>query len=414
VLISNIFMLCIVHAMRLIVPLVVLPVLARRLTGEQYGLYMFVTSLSVWFGLFVEYGFAISGTRDVSSATTSRAVRESVEGIQSAKMLLAIALIPFSIIAAMVLPPLHGHEGWAAVAWALAVLTGLSPVYYFQGKEELKLAGLTELSAGIGFLGASLLLIRSAEDFASLPVLLILTRFVVTGTLSYRMGKTVGFSAVLRPAWQRGCAALKGGFDFFLFQAAVSLYTSFNVVYLGFFCSPLQIGAYASAERLIRAGTGFIGQTSVAIFPRLNSLRTKKSANLDAVRVRALLAIAMLGFVGMAFSWGIAPWIAEFFPAGNVHEVASLLRAMSFLIPAIAMSNVLGFQFLVVDRHEKTFNRIILAAAVVNLLLASTFVIGYGPYGVAFSWVVTEWLIALMCAALVLHYRSNSQTNFAG
>jgi O-antigen/teichoic acid export membrane protein len=185
-------------------------------------------------------------------------------------------------------------------------------------------------------------------------------------------------------------------------------------VYLGFFCSPLQIGAYASAERLIRAGTGFIGQTSVAIFPRLNSLRTKKSANLDAVRVRALLAIAMLGFVGMAFSWGIAPWIAEFFPAGNVHEVASLLRAMSFLIPAIAMSNVLGFQFLVVDRHEKTFNRIILAAAVVNLLLASTFVIGYGPYGVAFSWVVTEWLIALMCAALVLHYRSNSQTNFAG
>jgi len=407
-------MLCIVQAMRLVVPLVVLPVLARRLSGDQYGLYMFVTSLSVWFGLFVEYGFAISGTRDVASATTSRAVRDSVVGTQSAKMILALGLVPLSLIAAAVLPPLRGHEGWAAVAWALAALTGLSPLYYFQGKEQLKLAGTTELVAGVGFLSATLVLIRSADDFGYLPLLLVLTRLAVTGTLSYRMGKAVGFATVLRPVWRRGWTALKGGFDFFVFQAAVSLYTSFNVVFLGFFCTPLQIGAYASAERLVRAGSGFIGQVSVAIFPRLNALRAKDPAGMDLVRVRALLAMVALGFAGMVAAWLIAPWIARFFPAGNADEVAAILRVMSFLIPAIAMSNVLGFQFLVVDRHEKTFNRIILAAAVANLAIASVLVTAYGPYGVASSWVTTEWLIALTCALVVLHHRSNSQTNFAG
>lgn len=413
-LISNIFTLCIVQAMRLVVPLIVLPVLASRLSGEQYGLYMFVTSLSVWFGLFVEYGFSISGTRDVASATTSKAVQASVTGTQSAKIMLAIGLIPISAIASMTLPPLHGHEAWAAVAWAVAALTGLSPLYYFQGKEQLKLAGTTELVAGIGFLAATLLLIRSPDDFGCLAVLLVLTRLAVTVTLSYYMGKAVGFAPVWWPVWRRGLATLKGGFDFFVFQAAVSLYTSFNVVFLGFFCSPLQIGAYASAERLIRAGSGFIGQVSVAIFPRLNALRTKDPANMDVVRMRALQAMAVLGFVGMMVSWVLAPWIARFFPAGNAGEVASILRVMSFLIPAISMSNVLGFQFLVVDRHEKTFNRIILAAALVNLLVASILVGGYGPFGVASSWVTTEWLIVLTCAIVVLHHRSNSQTNFAG
>ena len=407
-------MLCIVQAMRLVVPLIVLPVLASRLSGEQYGLYMFVTSLSVWLGLFVEYGFAISGTRDVASATTSQAVRESVVGTQSAKIMLALALVPLSLLASVLLPPLRGHEAWAAVAWALAALTGLAPLYYFQGKEHLKLAGTAELAAGILFLGATLLLIRSPDDFGYLPVLLVLTRFAVTAMLSYRMGLAVGFAAVLRPVWARGWVALKGGFDFFVFQAAVSLYTSFNVVFLGFFCSPLQIGAYASAERLIRAGSGFIGQVSVAIFPRLNALRAKDPAGMEMVRARALLAMMGLGLVGMLVAWVVAPWIARFFPAGNAGEVAAILRVMSFLIPAIATSNVLGFQFLVVDRHEKSFNRIILAAAAVNLLIASILVTGYGPYGVASSWVTTEWLIALTCALVVLHHRSNSQTNFAG
>ena len=50
---------------RILFPLILLPLLIRRLSTEYYALYVLVGALVVYLRLFVDFGFDLSGTRDV-------------------------------------------------------------------------------------------------------------------------------------------------------------------------------------------------------------------------------------------------------------------------------------------------------------------------------------------------------------
>jgi O-antigen/teichoic acid export membrane protein len=98
----------------------------------------------------------------------------------------------------------------------------------------------------------------------------------------------------------------------------------------------------------------------------------------------------------------------------NAQEVDAVLSILAVVIPAIALSNVLGFQYLLVDRKEKTFNIIIGVAAVVNVIIAYFLVLNFQVRGMALAWVIIEWLIAFFIAVVVFGMGRNSRLEAKG
>ena len=398
---KNILILSLVHVVRLILPLLVIPILTRRITPNDFGIYMYAISFSAWLSIFVEYGFNISSTREIAEKKNVREIFSVVAGTQSAKILLLLTSIPLLVFAIFFVPIFDGYWYWAVTAWLLGILTAFLPIYYFQGRENLKLVGITEIFCGLLMLGAVYVFIHDADELYRLAIIVIISRVISLSLLSWKMYAENDIRGLAFFNLQDGILNLKNGFNLFVFQGAVSLYTSFNVVLLGFYCSPAQVGAYAFAERLMRAGIGFLGQFSNAIFPRLNALKEKFPEKMEKLRLQVLISFLILGIVGMLATWEISPYIVMYMFAGEVDKVNKILWILGLIVPAISISNVLGYQYLLVDRREKLFNIIIFCAAIINVTMAFFLIRHYEAEGMAISWVLVEWMIAFVIAIAV-------------
>lgn len=403
------FILSLVHVVRLILPLLIIPILTRRIDASDFGVYMYAISFSAWLAIFVEYGFNISSTREIACAENEEKIFDVVAGTQTGKFLLILLTIPLLFVAIFAVPVFESETYWAITAWLLGILTAFAPIYYFQGREKLKIVGFAEITSGLFMLAAVYFFVQTKEDFYLLAIIVVMARFLSVAVLNWKM-----YAAQKKLRFQffnfkEGRSRLKSGFNIFVFQAAVSLYTSFNVVFLGFFCSPVQVGVYAAAERLMRAGIGFLGQFSNAIFPRLNALKTTNPEKMNKLRLQVLLGFFVIGIVGMGLTWLIAPFIVRYMFGEQATEVTEIIRILAFTVPAIALSNVLGFQYLLVDRREKTFNIIISGAAVVNIAMAYYFISFYQEKGMAIAWVSIEWLITIVIAATVFKISRNKK-----
>lgn len=406
-LLRNILILSLVHVVRLVLPLLLIPVLTKRIAADDFGVYMYAMSFAAWLAIFIEYGFNISSTREIACANKEEQVSSIVAGTQAAKILLIFITIPFLFFAAFLIPVFDGHVFWAVAAWLLGILTALSPIYYFQGREKLKIVGYVEVLSGAIMLCAVYFMIQGTEDFYLLAFIVLAARVLSLIILNWKMysGKNIGFRNLFD--FSVGIDKLKSGFNIFIFQTAVSLYTSFNVVFLGFFCSPVQVGIYASAERLMRAGIGFMGQFSNAIFPRLNALNAENPLKMKKLRTRVLIGFSALGVCGMLLTWLIAPTIVHYMFAEHAGAVLEIMEILALIVPAIALSNVLGFQYLLVDRREKVFNVIISCAAVINVVMAYFMILHYQTKGMAISWVIIEWLITIVIGVTVFSLSRN-------
>lgn len=398
---KNIIILGLVYAIRLILPLMVIPILTRRIMAEDFGVYMYAISFAAWLSIFVEYGFNISATREIASSNSKMEILSVITGTQSAKFLLVLATLPVLLATVFIVPVFEGNMYWAITAWLLGILMALTPIYYFQGRETLKIVGVAEIIFGALTLTSVYFLIHGPEDFYRLAIIVLLARFSSTVVLSCRMYDEcdVRISGIFN--LKGGLTHLKNGFHLFIFQGAVSLYTSFNVVLLGFYCSPVQVGAYASAERLMRAGIGFLGQFSNAIFPRINSLKLKFPEKVKNFRLQVLGGFFLIGLLGMVLTLGFGPIIVTYMFPSMAAQVTDVLKILSLVVPAIALSNVLGFQYLLVDRHEKIFNMIIACAAIINIVMAYFLVKMYQEKGMAVSWVIIEWIIVFAIVLMI-------------
>jgi len=357
---------------------------------------MYTISSAIWLSILIEYGFNIYSTREIASGNQEGSIRVII-GTQSAKVLISIALLPVYFILSTQFGIFKNNELWAIFSWLLAIFIGISPIYYFQANEKLKTVAFTELiSSGI-LLISVFGVVKNDENLILLAFLLIFTRFLAILFLTHLMMAETKLRWVKIFNLNIGLEYLKKAFHFFIFQGAISLYTSFNVVLLGMFSlSPIEVGEYASAERLIKAGLGFIGPLSQGIFPRLNKIKAQGGHGLKSIRRYALLAFLFIGFGGMALTLIFSRFITSILFSQDAIEISVILNILSLVIPAIALSNLFGFLHLVVERKEKSFNKIIFVAAIVNLFLSYFMIVNYGARGLAVGWVIIEWMIVGM------------------
>lgn len=408
---KNIAYLYAIQLLRLCLPLALLSVLTKVLTGAQYSVYVYTLASAAWLSIFVEYGFNVSATRRIAAAQAAgtQAVRGVLLETQAARWLLAGATLPFLAWATLASSVFAGHAEWAWSAWLLGVMTGLTPTYYFQAISRLRAVALLEVGGGVLTFGVVLLQIHGPDDFWWLCAVLVLVRLVIWQLLDRTMFREHQLRRRECLRAEPGLVALKDGWKIFLVQAAASLYTSFNIVLLGGVSTAHAVAVYGSTERLIRAGVTFIGQATSAIFPKLNALKVSDTRQLARARRLTLLAFAAGGLACLPVIWALAPLISDTLFHGTMPELTTALRLMAFVVPAIAISNVLAIHFLVVDHQEHLVNWIVFAAVPISLVAGYVLAREYGATGMAAAWVAIEWLVSIGLAAIIYHRHTRLQ-----
>jgi PST family polysaccharide transporter len=387
-----------------VVPLVTLPYVARVLHSSAFGLVVFSQGLSIVLTGLIDWGFTYSGVRDAAAKRDDRGqLTDAVARIRGAQLLLAAASIPVAFGAFLVVPKMHDHPGFLALAWIAAVATGLSPGWYFVGIERLRLISLIQL--GFRVAGAALTFVLVHHPSQAWIVMALFAASSLAGWLAsdLLMYRRVEFRApMLRPAID----AVRGATPLFIGTVATTLYTSFNVVLLGLFVPSARVAHFGAGERILRVSLQVLGPIGAAVYPRLAALQ----ADGRRERARRLLgiAVAAAGAVGLLLAAGLAVFASTIvkilFGREFVHEAAPILRILVLIIP-IAIVGAIAGTWLMTLHQDRLVVRIVLRAGLLNIVLGCILTPLFGPIGMAWSVVAAEATAAI--GGLVAVYRAD-------
>jgi PST family polysaccharide transporter len=187
---------------------------------------------------------------------------------------------------------------------------------------------------------------------------------------------------------------LRLGWSMFLFQGALSFYTVGNGFILGLFGSPSVVGYYVGAEKISKAFATLLFPITQAVFPRISHLAGHARGEAAQLARTSLLLVGSAGcMMGLLIFVG-APILVRLLLGPGFENAVVVLRILALLPPLVALSNVLGIQWMLALRLDRLVNAIVISACFLNVSLALILVPHYLQVGMAVAVVASEALVA--------------------
>lgn len=377
-----------------VVPLSVVPYLARVLGPSSWGLVALAQAFGLYLSMIIDFGFQLSGARKVARFQDNREEIECIlADVMGAKIILAVACVGAVLVAQRFVPIFRQNS---LMLWAGALSgigQGFSMLWLYQGLERMRSSSVVDIVAKIVAAGGVFLFVHNPDDaWKVLGLQFFCTSMgaFVLLVMAYRefSFKVPGFGSVVR--------ALKESASMFLFRSAVSLYTTANALILGAVATPASVGFYSGAERIARGVVNLINPVSQSLFPRLSRLIVVDQNKAILLFRLSLAVMASFGLiVGIILSVE-APLIVRILLGRGYESVVQPLRILSILIPSVALSNVLGMQWMLPLGMDKEFNRIIISAGIVNIGLASWWATKWQQTGMSWAVATAEVVVTVL------------------
>jgi len=381
---KNIAHLFVLQGANYVLPLITVPYLVRVLGPEHYGRIAFAQAFIHYFVVLTNYGFDLSATRAVALA---RDDPSKLSRLFSAVMLVKflLMLLGFGIMLLCIwLSPL--------LVYLTVVGNALFPVWLFQGMERLHHISIFTIIARSLTVIAIFALVHEQADYR-LAAALQASSMVLAGLLALSF---VPCLAPVRLHWP-GFAQLRqvavDGWHVFLSTAAISLYTTSNVFFLGLLAPPTAVGYFSAAEKLVKAVQGLITPVAQAVYPHVAALsaRSRDDAlkfigKLLHLQGAATLALSLLLLI-------LAAPAVHLLLGDQFKESVRLVQLMSVLPFVVGLSNVFGVQTMLVFNMDRAVSRIVTALGIMNVFMIIGFVYAVGVVGAAISVVFVEVMV---------------------
>lgn len=383
-----------------VIPLVTIPYLARVLGAAGWGLVAFAQAFGSYLALVGEYGFALSGTREIARHRGDLGrLTEVVAGVLGAKVLLAGGSVGVGFLALWLVPVFHHHPLllWCSVFWAVA--QAFSMMWFFLGLEQVRLAAWLDIAAKAVSTIAIFFVVRHPGDewrVLALQGLGFFLSFVVCTWLAYR---TVPFQL---PSWRSTSESIRMGWTMFLYRSSVSLYTAGNAFILGLFVAPNFVGYYAGAEKIGKALVSLLNPITQTLYPRLSYLVHKNIGRAASLLKVILVAMGVGGAIAGACVFYGAPVLVRVILGAGFGPSEPVLRIFAWLPLVIGVGAVFGVYWMLPLGMDRAFNIVIASAGVLNLVLATLLAPKAGPVGMAWAVMVSEVCVTVSMAIYLM------------
>jgi polysaccharide transporter, PST family len=385
-----------VQACRKLLPLFILPYLARILGPAGWGNVAYAQGVGEFISIFVEFGFVLSATRELAQNRGSKGDCGRIAvGTFAAQGVLATIGVLVALAVSTRVPLLRAHPRLLYAGLVYGVAQGMTPTWLFQGLERMTLASFLEVISKVGALGAIFLFVHSPGDawkvlaFQSLaPMVSILWGFWVVHL----------FLTLYMPTFDMVWESIKAGWKMFLLRSGFATYSTANVLILAMFAPAGIVGYYASAEKVSRAIAGLLLPIRDAFYPRLSQLAAHSvKENQRLTRISAYIEIGAGVFLSVATCAG-AHLIVRLLFGPKFDAVVPVLQILAWLPFVASLSDAIGLQTLLPAGKELLVMIAILAGGVVNVAFAVILAPRFMAEGMAVSVILAE---VAVCGVLV-------------
>ena len=340
----------------------------------------------------LEFGFGFGATRSVAANRNDRVhVSRTVADVLGARLLLSVAVVAVWIAIWFAVPVVHGAASAYWWTLALTVVQGSSFAWYFQAVGRLPFAAILEIVARVISTVLIVLLVHGKEDSGKVPALQFSVLFVAFLMTLREMYKEV---ELRRPKFRHSVQMLRSNTYISGLRIAQSM-TSMGNTFLVGAISPAALGIYGAAERTSNAVRSmFIPITQVA-FPEFVTAAVTNRARARRNIRRVLATMVLLGLVGSFVFWMAARPLVLLLFGEKFEGSVDAFRVLSLALSLFAVSQTAGSQWMLALGHDRPFFAIVLGGFVINLGVALWAVPRFGAVGMAWTFVLSELLMAL-------------------
>jgi len=391
-------------AVRLLLPLVVLPLVASRVGAQEFGRLSFILVWASLLSMIVEGGFLAAATRLAVTADAPRRWQIARQ-VFTARCVLCVPAALLSMVAVAVAG--HGSSHPAVDALAIAALAcalGWPATWYLQATQQLNRWSRVELVVYATLMAACWLFARSVETYVALQLAASLTLAVLGWRWLLRdfvhaPGQALWHRDELRPGlrlgWTMMPVAIAGAAYSFALPAAASVQMA-----------KTELGLYFMADRIVRAVLNAAEPVFSVVYPRIvNLFATSERA---ALRYSAAWAVggAAVGVVLLALGNALWPHLEPLLlPRAGGLDVMSLravLLILAWLLPLLLGWKFIGYWILGSGRYDSAYRACVIVGGIVGVLGAATYGGAAGATGLALTALTVEMVVIAVAVGGVL------------
>ncbi|MCH9814124.1 MAG: oligosaccharide flippase family protein [Epsilonproteobacteria bacterium] len=362
---------------------------------DGFGLYSFIFYV-IWLGVvFSDYGFDLSATKQIALHNENR---QKLDEIFSAVLIikLTISMLFLGVLTLLIFIVERFSENALLYYLAFGFVIGqaIFPVWFYQGIEKMRYITIFNAISKFIFTLLIFLFVKSIDDLYLVFVFNALGS-IFAGLIALYIAKKQFNITLKLQSFSTLMYYLKDGWYIFTSRIAVELYTSVNIIILGFFVNNTVLGYFSIVEKIIRALGNILEPLTRATYPYLNKVYQdskvafyKKNMQLSML---IFIIMAPLSYIVNVYGVEILSLISGDVPDSNM---VHLLYIFSFLL----VIYLYGSQFtnvLVTVGESKLLNKIVIVAVIINFLIAPPIIYFTGVEGFAWLNVVIAFFISI-------------------
>lgn len=266
--VNNTVMLYALSVAKILFPMATLPYLTRVLSAETYGTVAYVKSIMQYMQLIIDFGFILSGTKDIVRAgNDSKKIGEETGDILVARLLLAGVAFAVLLVMIVCLPILKGYEAFTLFMFINIVLSIFLFDYLFRGIEKMQV--ITKRYVVMKAISTLLtfVFIHDDADMYFIPLLDVVGSLIAVIWVALEMKKLgirLRFTS-LGNAW----AKLKESAVYFISNMATTAFGALNTFVIGIFMSAADVAYWSVCMQVIGGVQSMYSPLISGVYPEM-------------------------------------------------------------------------------------------------------------------------------------------------
>jgi len=388
----NFFSLVLLQGANYILPLIILPYLVRILGPEKFGLVMFAQSFAIFLTVLVDFGFNISGTREISLARGN--------GHEAGRVFCAIMIIKGALLSVAfgllfctvsIFSRFSVDKEIYLLSFGVVIGQALFPVWFFQGIEKMKVITFINILAKLIFTSLVFILVKTQGDYYKVPIFNSLG-FIVSGFIGFIF--SFQYFKYSLPSLGLIKRLFKESFSLFISNFATSLYTASNVFILGIFSGNVIAGVYSSMEKLILAVKNVYVPFYQALYPWVSrQTNAEKTEIINKIMSPIFFISTLITLFILLFSKSI---LSIVYNDNVITSYANVFRILSFISIFSGLNMLYNMLYFPAIKRYKVRMNILVFGGLFNMIMNLIVIQFSNIYGIAIIVTTTELLLVFV------------------
>jgi len=326
--VKNVVMLYGLSIAKIVFPLITLPYLTRVLTVDCYGTVAYVKTLMQYMQIIVDFGFLLSGTKEIASKRDNKEAIEYVMGdILIARILLGLIGLLVLALLIFIIPILRAEPLYVLLSYITVFLSVFLFDYYFRGIEKMQIITsrfvvMRAISTALTFI-----LVHNDNDILWIPVLDIIGSLFAILFIVIEIRKDK-----IKLRFTTTKSIIKKLIDssiYFASDMATTAFGALTTVIIGAFMPAADVAYWSVCMQLIGAVQTMYNPITSGVYPDM--IRTK---DINLIK-RVFKLIMPVILVGSIFTYFVAPYALQIAFGYQYRDAYPILQS---LIPVLIFS----------------------------------------------------------------------------